>query len=177
MENQKLVFEGAEYLIYQLPRPHEGEMAYAVDTDKLFIYNNNEWVEYVPQKNNIELSLYDLNKQVISQLVSLTNIEILEKMSLINEYKNKNFINSYFMLYGNEISYFTLFRGEFDVNGLELETLGEAVISCLNELGIIKSIELTDYNSIEIWIETKEDNETTCLYLFPYDNGVIPVRR
>ena len=176
MENQKLVFEGAEYLIYQLPRPHEGEMAYAVDTDKLFIYNNNEWVEYVPPKNNIELSLYDLNKQIISQSKPLTDDVILEKMSLINEYKNKNSINSYFMLYGNEISYFTLFHGEFDVNGVELETLSEAVISCLNDLGNIKSIELTDYNSIEIWIET-EDNETTCLYLFPYDNGVIPVRR
>ena len=88
MENQKLVFEGAEYLIYQLPRPHEGEMAYAVDTDKLFIYNNNEWVEYVPPKNNIELSLYDLNKQIISQSKPLTDDVILEKMSLINEYKN-----------------------------------------------------------------------------------------
>lgn len=173
----QLVYEGPEYIIHQLPRVNEGEVAYAVDTDRYLIYHNSSWEHFnIEQKNNIELSVYDMNKQIISQLKPLKENEIESKICLINEYKAKNFDTNYFMLYGKELNYFTLFDGKFENYDLKLETLGEAVISCLSNLGEIKSIEPTDDNAIEIWI-TDALNNTSCLYLFPYDTGVIQVRR
>lgn len=173
----QLVYEGPEYIIHQLPRAQEGEVAYAVDTDRYLIYHNNNWEHFdIEQKNNIELSIYDMNKQIISQLKPLKENEIESKICLINEYKAKNFDINYYMLYGKELNYFTLFDSEFENYDLKLETLGEAVISCLSNLGEIKSIEPTDDNAVEIWI-TDALNNTSCLYLFPYDTGVIQVRR
>ena len=79
--------------------------------------------------------------------------------------------NKYHMLYGREINYFTLFAKDFYAQ----ETLGHEVISCLKNIGKIKSIELTENkDAIEIWV-CDSGNELTVLYLFPYDLGLIEV--
>ena len=71
-----------------------------------------------------------------------------------------------------EISYFTIFSIQ---KYAECDTLGEAVIECLNNVGEIKSIDLDEGgNAIECWVTTGD--ESTCLYLFPYDDGIVSVK-
>lgn len=114
-------------------------------------------------KSGLEIGLYDINKQIISQLPALTNI--LEKQKLINNFSIDT-KNTYYMLYGKEISYFTLFKIK------EYQYFGAEVVDCLEYIGIIKAIDLTETNdAIEIWIENEDG--PTCLYLFPYDTGVV----
>ena len=72
------------------------------------------------------------------------------------------------MLYGKEISYFTLFKI------IDSNDFGYEVIECLKNIGIIKAIDFTETkDAVEIWVEN--DDGPTCLYLFPYDNGIVEV--
>lgn len=166
------LIKGTKSMIHSLPRPEAGEVAYATDTNELYIFNDNQWVLATPEtKGNVEMSLYDMNKQIITQLPTMKRCQ--EKTDLMNDFvKQTN--NVYYMLYGKEISYFTVFvTNMFEY---EIETLGDAVYECLSNVGPIKSIEYTENkDAIEIWVMA--DEEATCLYLFPYDGGIVKVGR
>lgn len=114
------------------------------------------------------MNLYDLNKLIISQIPSLSQDALLEKKDVINALHAK-YNNSYYMLYGKEISYFTLFKI------INPAYFNYDVFDCLKHLGgDIKAMDLTeDSDAVEIWIEIEQN--PICLYLFPYDNGVINV--
>ena len=145
--------------------PIEGEIMQNAANGKYYIWHEDGWHEFNMSKSGLEIGLYDMNKQIISQLPALTNI--LEKQKLINNF-SVDTKNTYYMLYGKEISYFTLFKIK------EYQYFGAEVIDCLKYIGIIKAIDLTEANdAIEIWIENEDG--PTCLYLFPYDTGVVQV--
>ena len=75
-----------------------------------------------------------------------------------------------------ELHYFTVFvQSYFMIDFNTEEQFGDAVIDCLSYVGDIKSIELGDYNDVEIWITTF-NNQTECIHLFPYDNGIVPFK-
>lgn len=151
-----------------LPRPQNGELVFCKDTSKVMIYENNEWHEF-NQESGLKMNLYELNKSVISQLPNLDNETILAGKNLIQEFTVNN-NNTYYMLYGYEINYFTLFKR----SSKGLEAISDVVIDCLNNIGPIKSIDLAfDKSAVEIWVESEET--TTLLYLFPYDLGVVEV--
>jgi hypothetical protein len=81
----------------------------------------------------------------------------------------KTYHNKYFMLYGKEISYFTVFKI------IEPQYLGDDVLDCCLNVGLIKAMDLTETgDAVEIWVQP-HDGEPTCLYLFPYDNGIVQV--
>lgn len=166
------LIKGTKSMIHSLPRPEVGEVAYATDTNELYIFKDNQWVLATPEtKGNVEMSLYDMNKQIIAQLPTMKQCQ--EKIDLMNDFvKQAN--NVYYMLYGKEISYFTVFvTNMFEY---EIATLGDAVYECLANVGPIKSIEYTENkDAIEIWVMA--DEEATCLYLFPYDSGIVKVGR
>ena len=160
MTNQKFKIKNAKSL-----NPQEGEIVQTED-GKTMIYQNGEYKELKIEGSNLELGLYDLNKQIISQLPALTDFS--KAIADIRELHEK-YWNKYYMMYGKEISYFTLFK----VCGLN--DFGQDVIDCCTNVGIIKSMDLTETNdAIEIWIQPKEA-EPTCLYLFPYDSGLVEV--
>ena len=72
------------------------------------------------------------------------------------------------MLYGKEISYFTLFK----VN--DEEALATILLECINNIGPVKAIDLTEAkDALEVWVLS--NNEPTCLYFFPYDMGLVEV--
>ena len=74
--------------------------------------------------------------------------------------------NKYYMMYGKEISYFTV----FEIIGLN--EFGQDIIDCCTNVGVIKAMDLTESgDAVEIWVETEEG--PTCLYLFPYDQGIV----
>lgn len=153
-----------------------GEVIYVQDTQETYIVNDDGEIvllSTVADSNatgGLNLPLYEVNKAVVSQLPTYTEADISETKSHINSWRDEIF-NGFYMLYGKEISYFTVFSAnsaDYDVN-----TLGDGVIECLEAIGEIKSIDrVPDNSAFEIWVANPE-GVTTCLYLFPYDNGIV----
>lgn len=162
MTNQKFKIKNTKSL-----NPQEGEIVQTED-GKTMIYQNGEYKELKVEGSNLELGLYEINKQIISQLPPLTDEQLENKVYTIDSFYAKT-NNEFYMLYGKEISYFTLFQVE------ETKYFPQTIFDCLNEVGEIKDIDPTeDGCAIEIWVQPT-DEEPTCLYLFPYDNGLVKV--
>lgn len=163
----KYLGEYSKNVIDAFPRPQENEYVFCTDTETYLIYaKNKEWIDYQPQTNGgLNMNLYDLNKTAVAQLPTMTEFEEVYKM--IDDFDSQ-YQNEFYMLYGKEISYFTIFRCMFG----DLKMSNEFV-ECLRELGEIKSIELTsDGNAIEAWVCPK-DQDATVLYFFPYDSALV----
>ena len=148
--------------------PQEGEIIQSTVDKKLYIYKDGNWMTINMDSSGINVGLYDMNKQIIAQLPELTDDEInIKKVEVINNLHNI-FKNSFYMLYGKELSYFTLF------NIIRADSFGDEVVNCLINVGVIKAIDFAEpKDAVEIWVE--DDNGPTCLYLFPYDNGLVKV--
>ena len=124
------------------------------------------------------VSLYELNRSIIKQQGPLEEKDIKSKMNMLKEFSNT--FEKYSLLYGKEINYFTLFVKD---ENWELESLDLGVIECLFNIGTIYSIEYTkEKDAIEIWVEVEINPDTeksekllTCMYLFPYDAGIVKV--
>ena len=124
------------------------------------------------------VSLYELNRSIIKQQGPLEEKDIKSKMDMLKEFSNT--FEKYSLLYGREINYFTLFVKD---ENWELESLDIGIIECLNNIGTIYSIEYTkEKDAIEIWMEVEINTDTkenekliTCMYLFPYDAGIVKV--
>lgn len=83
---------------------------------------------------------------------------------------DKGLTSDYYLLYGKEISYFTLFERK-ENEGL---SLGEAVLECLKTFEKVYSYEFKEEEKvIEIWVHNKDNNLATILYLFDYKDGVV----
>lgn len=151
--------------------PQNGETK--IEDGKMYVFNNNEWVETQVKAEDgavidSGLTLYDMNKQLVSQLPNMTLEQLVELKKVIYEYDLKQSAG-YYMLLCNDWHYYTVFdtwtTGEAD--------LEDEVVTCLQEFTDgVKSIELTEgEDSVEIWFE--KDNETYVMYFFNYDFGVI----
>lgn len=147
--------------------PQIGEVVQDAVTGNFMVWTNGGWNTVKSENSGINMGLYEMNKQIISQLPKLTEAELFDRDLLINTLHAK-FNNEFYMLYGKEISYFTLFRIFDSIR------FGNEVIDCLNNVGDIKAIDFTEaQDAIEIWIQ--DEDGPTCLYLFPYDSGVVQV--
>ena len=145
--------------------PKEGEIMQNTADDKFYIWKSDNWMLINMDSSGINMGLYDMNKQIIAQLPELTDLE--DKYYTINNLHAK-FNNFYYMMYGKEISYFTLFKI------VDPTYFGGDVVDCLKNIGTIKAIDFTEaQDAIEIWVENEDG--PTCLYLFPYDSGVVQV--
>lgn len=115
------------------------------------------------------MNLYDLNKQIISQLKPLSQEKLYEGIKLINNWKNKE--GNFYLLNCKELNYFTLFQKS---NIYLHESLGELVLDCLYNVGKILDISITeDKKAIEFWIKLSNQDEPVVMYLFNYDLGVV----
>lgn len=132
---------------------------------KFYMWHDENWHEIKMENSGIEMGLYDMNKQIIAQLPDVTDWDRVE--ALLNDFYNIHH-NVYYMMYGKEISYFTLFK----VN--EPLMFGDVVMDCIPNVGVVKAVDITENNdAVEIWV--MQDDEATCLYLFPYDMGLVEV--
>jgi hypothetical protein len=102
----------------------------------------------------------------------MSQLPPLEDMNAAKEAVNNLYEktkNEFYMLYGKEISYFTLFRMD------KPEWFFEELTLCLHSVGVIRAVDMTeDESAIEVWV-VDSNNEATCMYLFPYDNGLVKV--
>lgn len=142
--------------------PDDGEVIMDRETKNFFIYRDNHWMLIQFENLNPKMNLYDINKQLDAQQPVLTVENLAAKADMINEWSNE-YLDTYFMLYCKDTSYFTVFHKNSNVTTL----LGVMVIECLNNIGPTTEIEVAaEGNAIEIWC----DNHV--MYLFPYDGGV-----
>ena len=149
--------------------PQDGEIVINTIDDGYYVYKDGNWMKINVENSGLNLGLYDLNKQIIAQLPILSDEELSNKKTVINQLHEK-FNNEYYMLYGKEMSYFTLFKLK------DPSRFGDEVVECLGYIdGDVKCIDITEpEDAIEIWVhEGTED--PTCLYLFPYDTGLVIV--
>lgn len=166
--------------------PEVGQVVLVKDNDndpgRLMMWSGTEWNDIKADANSeIQMTAYDINKQVIGQLPSLTDEELEDKKSVIASFVNDT-NNEYYMLLCREMNYFTLCHRVPDMNPSpadnvrqysewpnELITIEDLVIECAKVLGEIKSIDQVD-GAIEIWVTSPFD--TSAMYFFPYDGGV-----
>ena len=119
-------------------------------------------------------TLYDFNKQLMSQAKELRRIDFKDSLNEIKDFiKEKD--NKYFMLLCKERSDYTVFV-LFKNEDFDRQIFKKELSECLANRGQVLSIEKTkDKQAYEIWI--KVDEEAFVYYLFPYDLGVIEVKK
>ena len=86
--------------------PTEGELIQTPE-GKYLIWHNDSWNEVKMESGGINMGLYDMNKQIISQLPALN--DFTKAIANVRDLHGK-YWNEYYMMYGKEISYFTLFK-------------------------------------------------------------------
>ena len=79
------------------------------------------------------MSLYDLNKNIISQLPSLGEEDIERIKNEINTFDDDN-KNLHYMLLCNELHYYTILIG-VHIGAAEFSSLGSAIIGFINTRG------------------------------------------
>lgn len=152
-----------------LQNHQDGEIAFCTEEGIYYSYHNG-WVPIPVEKDGngeIHLNLYALNKQIVSQLPPFDEQRIKDaKESLDNWYKK----DTPYLLYGQEISYFTLF---YPTKDKDESNFVNCVFDCLESVSTyIYSFDIISENNIEIWIDDG-DGEATVLYLFNYAEGMV----
>ena len=145
--------------------PKEGEVMQNSVDNHYYVWHDGQWNVVKMDSSGFEMGLYDMNKQIISQMPNLTDWDRVETTLLDFD---KKWHNDYYMLYGKEISYFTVFRVK------ESSAFGREVIDVIKNVGAVKAIDPTENaDAMEVWVIY--EGEPTCLYLFPYDSGIVQV--
>lgn len=114
------------------------------------------------QAPDLTISLYDLNKSMFA------NTRNMDWRKVEGVMKKWNPQGDYYLLYGKEISYFTLFKRNTECT----EKMFEVFKDCLHSLGELKACDVTEDNTLEIWMKLT-DGTVTCMYMFNYDDGVV----
>lgn len=166
--------------------PEVGQVVCIKDNDedpgRLVMWSGTEWNDIKADANSeIQMTAYDINKQVIDQLPALAPEAIEERKGIIGGFVN-NTDNEYYMLLCRDKNYYTLCHRVTHMNPSpadnvrqysewpnEIITIEDLIIECARCLGEIKSIEQVD-GAIEIWVTDPFD--TYVMYFFPYDGGV-----
>ena len=152
----------------EILNPVEGQKAFSPQTKKIYYFTNGEW-KVLEGDVNLGMTIYDLNKQVISQMGILEGAAREEAhLNITDMATHSN--NTYFMLLCRDINYYTLFKLNKDNNGLC--NIADEVFECVEDIGAIKSAESVESGAIEIWAHPV-DGDPVAMYLFPYDAGVI----
>lgn len=162
----------------QALKPQDGDVVFVEDTKDFFIYHDENYT-LIPKEANLALSLYDMNAQIMNQLPTLSKEDMQAKKQTFKDFLRKT-ENNFYMLYGKEISYFTIFHNldpDIGYIGYQIYTdFYEVLLECLHNIGEVKSFDLTEAeDAFEVWVKVDED-KTTCLYFFPYDSGIVYVQ-
>jgi len=131
-------------------------------------------------KGDISMSIYDLNKQIVSQLDGLSKEE---KMKLPKDMKDflASINNTYYMLICKDLSYYTLLkRTGNSINGNMLETIREL----LRDHGRLITYSFSENKDcIEFWVKvnvpTEEEpnkRDIFCFLFFGYDAALVEVK-
>lgn len=157
-------------LLKAIQNKDDKELALVEEEQKIYQYNEplDIWEEYNSPEGSLNLSLYELNQQLMAQMPDLTEEDIAQAKNQIEENMSSN--GEYFMLLCNDLHYYTIFKtNDKDAE----ETFSNEVFECLTGLSEnIKSFAYDEENkAFEIWFSVDENSYVA--YLFNYDGGVI----
>lgn len=160
-------------ILFALPRkPKENELACVENSHTIYKANSEgEWEE-IKVDGGLTLSLYDLNKTVMAQMPEMTTAQKKEATELIQKYTKEATSETYYMLLGREINYYTVFP--VLPNNHSATPIASTVLECAADVGKVVDVSLNDANAIEIWVKTQDD--ATCLVFFDYTMGIVPVK-
>lgn len=159
--------------LHALQNHEVGEVAYVEDIEKFYIYTPNGWTQWqpdvAPTESDIQLSLYEVNKQIIAQLPTLSGVQLDEAKLTLSHYVNGlDHNDDYYMLLCYDLRYFTMFARDQKYE----ENIVDAIMDCLSYVGEVKSVEESeDGQAIEIWIVS--EGEAYVMYFFDYGRGVV----
>lgn len=157
-------------MLKALPHHIEGEIAYVTKEEQKYQYTEEKGWQVYEAPSVAEMSLYDLNKQIISQIPDIE--DFTEAYEIIDQY-HKDMNNKYYMLLIKDLNYYTIFSIGEDKSAPHFS---ENVVLCLKDWGPVKSISMSEDNSaVECWIN-KSNSEIMVGYLFAYDGGVLECR-
>lgn len=164
--------------LYKATEIEEGQVAKIKDTEEYYYYHNNGWFPVIAEPTadgNLQLNLYELNRNIISQLPDYSDEQWEGAEKVFSDWLAKK-TSKYFMLYGREISYFTIFKKRSMLDEVvEFGSLFDALKECLVSLGPVRSIAVNELedgsSSIEIWVNYQDT--VTCMYLFEYEEGIV----
>lgn len=136
------------------------------EDNKVYIFDGDDLKEV---KGDLNLSLYEMNRQIISQLPTYGEEQIETAKDTIVEYvTDHNHKDEYYMLLCHELKYFTVFVRHTNPK----ENIEDALLDCLSYVGEIKSIERSaDELALEIWVTV--DGEAYVMYFFDYGRGIV----
>lgn len=176
MENNKgLTFKTIEQM--EACTTDEHVCAYCEENGKFYTFHEGKWVvieENIKELMPSPMQLYELNKQFVSQLPPLTEQDLKDRKEMVDNWVDESI--DFYLLYGREISYFTLFQRCKDE--AITESISDILFECLDGIGTVISMDVLtelDEPTIEIWVKIAvEDQEdfVTVLYLFDYTKGV-----
>ena len=125
----------------------------------------------IPEKaqGELKMSLFDINKQIISQQLTYKEEQIKDAKQKILQFKLDNAESHYFMLLNRDINYYTVLA----IDKAAKENLEDVIIELLQNWGDIKDIDFSETkDSIDCWV--KGFNDIMAFFkLFPCDAGVI----
>lgn len=159
-------------ILKKIKNHKDGELFYVKDEKQGYVWNDavQDYIKVdknLASNGKLNMNLYEINKSIIGQM------EPLDDLTDLKDTINSLLTGDYYLLYGKEMSYFTLFERK---DGQE-DNLGEAVIDCLNAFEKIYSFEVIKeedkIRSIEIWVHNADTNLASVLYLFDYTDGVV----
>lgn len=149
-----------------------GLLAYAEDDKTFYIFTGTSWEKAdVTQnaKGQLSINLYDINKSIVEQLGPMKPRKIKGAIKACQDSLDRSPHQEYYLLYGREIGYFTLFKR---VPNPEEKTLMENAVELLQEFSEIYDIYyIENQNVVEFWIKYKDN--VTCLYLGGWDEGMV----
>ena len=85
--------------------------AFCEEDAKFYTFHENKWIVF---EENLEelapspMQLYDLNKQFMSQIPPLSEEDLKDRKEMVDNWIKDDI--EFYLLYGREISYFTLFQ-------------------------------------------------------------------
>lgn len=114
------------------------------------------------------ITLYEMNKMLMSQMPAWTDEQIADKGRKALE-RYYNYQVGHYMLLCKDRSYYTVFEwSEFETTGFI-----DSVLEIVCDLGHIRDMGQNDDGVFEIWVTPFEEEETYAFFLFPYDLGVV----
>lgn len=144
----------------------DGEIALC-EEDQTYYYYNNGWNKMPAEMTaeGLQIDLYSLNKQIVAQLPPFDLQRLKDAKETLENWRKEDIP---YLLYGKELSYFTLFYP----TDKEEDTFVDCVFDCLATISnTIYSFDVASDDAIEIWMDF--DGEATALYLFDYSGGMV----
>ena len=155
-------------ILFALPRkPKENELACVENSHTIYKANSKVKVD-----GGLTLSLYELNKTAMAQMSEMTAEQKKEAIKLIQKYTKEATSETYYMLLGREINYYTVFPVLPDNHSAT--PIASTVLECAANVGEVVDVSLNNANAIEIWVKTQ--NDAACLVFFDYTMGIVPVK-